>query len=148
MQRTSLVLAAIALLIAAPSTVALAVAFGVAVCDIVVLRKSVVAGLVNTGREVIALVSAAGFYVLSLSLVQVTEISLDFMPAAAVLTGKYFLASRALFYFSLLVRSKLPLEERLFILREDERPSNRAIGPDRFCRGVARVIDVRRQRRI
>jgi methyl-accepting chemotaxis protein len=109
--------ALVGLMIAAPSTVALAVGFGVAVSDILVLRKSVVAGLVNTGREVIALAAAAGFYVLSLSLVRVTEISLDFMPAAAVLTGSYFLASRALFYFSLLVRAKLPLEERLFILR-------------------------------
>ncbi|HEX9892368.1 MAG TPA: methyl-accepting chemotaxis protein [Gemmatimonadales bacterium] len=107
----------VGLAIAAPSTAVLAVALGVAASDMLVLRKSVIAGLVNTGREVIALTSAAGFYALSLSLVGVKQLSLDFMPAAAVLTGSYFLVSRALFYFSLLVRAKLPLSERLFILR-------------------------------
>ncbi|HET9513972.1 MAG TPA: methyl-accepting chemotaxis protein [Gemmatimonadales bacterium] len=105
------------LAVASPATTVLAVALGVAASDLLVLRKSVVAGLVNAGREVIAVASAAGFYALTLRLGGVTELSLDFLPAAAVLAGTYFGASRALFYFSLLVRSKLPLEERLFILR-------------------------------
>jgi methyl-accepting chemotaxis protein len=109
--------ALVGLAIAAPSTAVLAVALGVAASDILVLRKSVVAGMVNTGREALALAAAAGFYVASLRLVGIQELSLDFMPAAAILTGAYFMISRALFYFSLLVRAKLPLEERLFILR-------------------------------
>ena len=107
----------VGLAVAAPSTTVLAVSLGVAAADILVLRKSVMAGLVNTGREALSLAAAAGFYVLSLQLVGVDQLSLDFMPAAAVLAGAYFLISRALFYFSLLARSKLPLEERLFILR-------------------------------
>ena len=107
----------VGLVIATPATVLLAVALGVAASDILWLRKSLIAGLVNAGREVIAVAAAAGYYFASLRLVSIRELSLDFMPAAAVLAGAYFLASRSLFYFSLLVRSKLPLEERLFILR-------------------------------
>lgn len=107
----------VGLVIAAPSTTMLGVALGVATSDILVLRKLPRAGLVNAGREVLAVGAAAGYYLLALNLVGVRSLSLDFMPAAAVLTGSYFIASRALFYFSLLVRSKLPLEERLFVLR-------------------------------
>ena len=107
----------VGLTVAAPSTTVLAVALGVAASDILVLRKSVMAGLVNTGREALALSAAAGFYLIGLELVGVDQLSLDFMPAAAVLAGAYFIISRALFYFSLLARAKLPLEERLFILR-------------------------------
>jgi len=107
----------VGLVIAAPATVLLAVALGVAASDILWLRKSLIAGLVNTGREVLAVAAAAGYYFASLRVVSIRELSLDFMPAAAVLAGAYFLASRSLFYFSLLVRAKLPLEERLFILR-------------------------------
>ncbi|HKP30381.1 MAG TPA: hypothetical protein VJU15_13300, partial [Gemmatimonadales bacterium] len=107
----------VGLVIAPLSTVLLAVALGVAGSDILWLRKSLIAGLVNAGREVIAVAAAAGYYLASLRLVSIRELSLDFMPAAAVLAGAYFLSSRSLFYFSLLVRAKLPLEERLFILR-------------------------------
>ena len=107
----------VGLIIAPLSTVVLAVALGVAASDILWLRKSLIAGFVNAGREVLAVAAASGYYLASLKLVSVGELSLDFMPAAAVLAGAYFLASRSLFYFSLLVRAKLPLEERLFILR-------------------------------
>jgi len=107
----------VGLVIAPLATVLLAVALGVAASDILWLRKTVIAGLVNTGREVLAVSAAGGYYVASLRLVSIRELSLDFMPAAAVLAGAYFLASRSLFYFSLLVRAKLPLEERLFVLR-------------------------------
>ena len=107
----------VGLVIAPLATVLLAVALGVAGSDILWLRKSLIAGMVNAGREVIAVAAAAGYYLASLRLVSIRELSLDFMPAAAVLAGAYFLASRSLFYFSLLARAKLPLEERLFILR-------------------------------
>ncbi len=109
--------ALIGLAIAAPATVALGVALGVLGADLLLLRKTAIAGLVNAGREVLAIAAAGGYFHASLRLVGITELSLDFMPAAAVLMGSYFLVSRALFYFSLLVRAKLPLEERLFVLR-------------------------------
>jgi methyl-accepting chemotaxis protein/branched-subunit amino acid transport protein AzlD len=109
--------ALVGMVVAAPSAALLGVAVGTALCDVGLIRKPLGAGLINAGREVLALASAAGFYYLSLRLTGVTEPSLDYLPAAMVLVGGYFLASRALFYFSLLVRDKLQPEERLFILR-------------------------------
>ena len=44
-------------------------------------------------------------------------LSLDFLPAAAILVGIYFFATRALFYFTLLVRDKLEHAEKVLILR-------------------------------
>lgn len=85
--------------------------------DVLWHRKSALVGAVNAGREVIALMAAAGCYFLARWLTGAHDLSLDFLPAAAVLAGTYFLTSRGLFYFSLLVREKLLLEERLFILR-------------------------------
>ena len=46
-----------------------------------------------------------------------TELTLDFLPAAAILVALYFFLSRALFYFSLLVRNKLESAEKILILR-------------------------------
>ena len=45
------------------------------------------------------------------------EVTLDFLPAAAILVALYFFLSRALFYFSLLVRNKLESAEKILILR-------------------------------
>ena len=109
--------ALVGIVVAAPSSVLLAVAVGTVVCDVVLIRKTLAAGLINAGRDVLATAAAAGFYYLSLRWTGVAEPSLDYLPAAMTLLGGYFLASRALFYFSLLVRDKLPMEERLFILR-------------------------------
>ena len=103
--------------VAAPSTVLLGIAVGTVIGDVALIRKTLGAGLINAGREVLAIASAAGFYYLSLRLTGVAEPSLDYLPAAMVLLGGYFLASRGLFYFSLLVRDKLSGDERLFILR-------------------------------
>ena len=44
-------------------------------------------------------------------------LSLDFLPAAAILVVLYFFATRALFYFTLLVRDKLEYAEKILILR-------------------------------
>ncbi|MFL5447615.1 MAG: methyl-accepting chemotaxis protein, partial [Gemmatimonadales bacterium] len=46
-----------------------------------------------------------------------SELTLDFLPAAAILVALYFFLSRALFYFSLLVRNKLESAEKILILR-------------------------------
>ncbi len=44
-------------------------------------------------------------------------LGVDFLPAAFALLAAYFICGRALFYFTLLIRSKLDVEERLLILR-------------------------------
>ena len=45
------------------------------------------------------------------------ELSLDFLPAAAILVCLYFFSARSLFYFTLLVRDKLEYVEKILILR-------------------------------
>lgn len=97
--------------------VLLGLAAGVLAADVLWHRKAIMVGIVNAGREVIALMAAAGFYFLTRELTGAHELTLDFLPAATVLAGTYFFTSRLLFYFSLLIREKLMLEERLFILR-------------------------------
>ncbi len=115
---TQIGLPALAGLLLAPVQVVLAgVAAGVFAADVIWHRKPPLVGAVNAGREVIALMAAAGFYFLTRRLTGAHDLTLDFLPAAAVLAGSYFVTSRGLFYFSLLVREKLQLEERLFILR-------------------------------
>jgi hypothetical protein len=44
-------------------------------------------------------------------------LSLDFLPAAAILVCLYFFTTKALFYFTLLVRDKLEYAEKILILR-------------------------------
>ena len=44
-------------------------------------------------------------------------LSLELLPAAAVLACLYFFTTRALFYFTLLVRDKLEHAEKILILR-------------------------------
>jgi len=102
---------------AAPSTAVLGLFAGVILTDWGVLRKTGWAALVNAGREVIAFAVGFGFYALVLESTGLTSIHLEFLPAAAALCAAYFFASRLLFYFSLLLRSKLTPEDRSFLLR-------------------------------
>jgi methyl-accepting chemotaxis protein len=100
-----------------PGPTVLALALGVALGDVLVLRKELRAALVNTGREVIAFVAAYGLYVMVQRLTGSPALGVDFLPAAFALLAAYFICGRALFYFTLLIRSKLDVEERLLILR-------------------------------
>jgi methyl-accepting chemotaxis protein len=100
-----------------PSPVAAALWVGVAVADVFGLRKQPRAGLINAGREVIGFIAAYGPYAAILSLGGGSELTLDFLPAAAILVALYFFQSRALFYFSLLLRNKLESAEKILILR-------------------------------
>ncbi|HEU5305110.1 MAG TPA: methyl-accepting chemotaxis protein [Gemmatimonadales bacterium] len=100
-----------------PSPVIAALWLGVAGADIFVLRKQPRAGYVNAGREVIGYLGAFGPYAGILALGHTSELTLDFLPAAAILVALYFFLSRALFYFSLLVRDKLENAEKILILR-------------------------------
>ncbi len=52
-----------------------------------------------------------------LTLTRSPELSLDLLPAAAILVCLYFFVSRTLFYFTLLVRDKLEYVEKILILR-------------------------------
>src|SRR6185312_12673201 len=100
-----------------PAPVVFALATGVFACDLLWLRKHVASALVNAGREVIAFIAAFGVYALVLQLSGNPTLSLDFLPAGFTLAAMYFLTSRALFYFTLLLRSKLESVEQLLILR-------------------------------
>jgi methyl-accepting chemotaxis protein len=100
-----------------PTPVLAALWIGVAGGDVFVLRKQPRAGLINAGREVIGFMAAYGPYAAILSLGGGSELTLDFLPAAAILVSLYFFLSRALFYFSLLIRNKLESAEKILILR-------------------------------
>jgi len=90
---------------------------GIVVADVLWVRRPGRAAWINAGREIIAFLSAYGFYALALRLSSVTELSIDFLPAAFTLAGTYFLATRGLFYFTLMVRDKLEAAEQILILR-------------------------------
>jgi methyl-accepting chemotaxis protein len=100
-----------------PTPVLAALWIGVAGGDVFVLRKPPRAGLINAGREVIGFMGAYGPYATILYLSGASELTLDFLPAAAILGSLYFFLSRTLFYFSLLIRNKLENAEKILILR-------------------------------
>jgi len=100
-----------------PTPVVIGMWAGVFVSDVLWLRKLPLAGLVNAGREVLAFAAAYGPYAAVLSLSGNPDLSLDFLPSAAILVCLYFFVGRALFYFTLLVRDKLEYVEKVLILR-------------------------------
>ncbi len=100
-----------------PAPTVIALWAGVFLSDVVWLRKLVRAGLINAGREVIGFVSAFGFYAWVLWLTEFPGLTLDFLPAAAILVVINFLSTRLLFYFTLLYRDKLEHAEKVLILR-------------------------------
>jgi methyl-accepting chemotaxis protein len=100
-----------------PSPVVLALWAGVFTSDVLWLRKLPRAGFINAGREVIGFTSAYGPYAAVLALTGRPDLSLDLLPAAAIFVCLYFFATRALFYFTLLVRDKLEYAEKILILR-------------------------------
>ncbi|HWO89819.1 MAG TPA: GAF domain-containing protein, partial [Gemmatimonadales bacterium] len=83
------------------------------------LRKSWKAALVNGGRDVVALAASFGFYALVLRQLGLEsgELSVDLAPALVAFGVGYFVIGRALFYFTLLVRSKLLPDEKSLIFR-------------------------------
>ena len=100
-----------------PSPVVLALWVGVFASDVLWLRKLPRAGFINAGREVLAFAAAYGPYAGVLALTGHPDLSLDLLPAAAILICSYFFSTRALFYFTLLVRDKLEHAEKILILR-------------------------------
>jgi methyl-accepting chemotaxis protein len=100
-----------------PSPVVAALYFGVLLSDIVWLRKLPRAGFINAGREVIGFQAAFGPFAAVHALTGSPHLSLELLPAAAVLACLYFFTTRMLFYFTLLVRDKLEHAEKILILR-------------------------------
>jgi methyl-accepting chemotaxis protein len=109
--------ALVAAVTAPPGAGVLGLWVGVFAADRLLLRKTAHAALVNAGREVLAFAVAFGLYALAARLLGEDRLSLDFLPALAVLAGAHFFAGRTLFYFSLHVRGKLTAEDRVFLLR-------------------------------
>jgi len=97
--------------------VVLALGAGTVLADVAWVRRPWRAAWINAGREIIAFLAAFGFYALALRLTDVTELSVDFLPAAFVFATAYFLMTRGLFYFTLMVRDKLESAEQILILR-------------------------------
>ena len=100
-----------------PAPVVAGLWVGVVGAEVFWLRKQPRGGLINAGREVIAFMAAFGPYAAILALTGTTELTVDFLPAVAILVSLYFFISRALFYFSLLIRNKLESAEKILILR-------------------------------
>ncbi|HEX9484453.1 MAG TPA: methyl-accepting chemotaxis protein [Gemmatimonadaceae bacterium] len=106
-------------LLAGGSASALGVWIGVFAADAIPLRKGAEIAWINAGRDVIALLSAYGVFAwASVSVgADVTRFSAESLPALALLLFAYFLVSRLLLYFTLLLRDKLLDEEKSLILR-------------------------------
>jgi methyl-accepting chemotaxis protein len=99
---------------------ALGVFIGTLVSDIIVHRKAWWWGLVNAGREVLAIAAAYGWFALIAlqgSTTQPGTLSAEMVPAISVYGFMYFVSSKGLQYFSLLWRGKLQPDERSVILR-------------------------------
>ena len=107
-----------ALILGAPVT-ALALWLGVAVGDGLVMRKGLQIAWINAGREVVALVAAFGVYAWAIQVLGTGQMGIvaDTLPAFALFVFSYFLASRLLLYFTLILRDKLLDEEKSLILR-------------------------------
>lgn len=105
-------------LLIGPYETVLAVGAGTVLADWALHRKDLRAAWVNASREVASLAGAYGLYALvSVISGAPRPLSLEALPALAVLGVAYFAFSRALFYLSMLVRGKLAAPERLFIVR-------------------------------
>ena len=100
-----------------PTPVVLSLYLGVLGSDVVWLRKLPRAGFINAGREVVGFVAAFGPYAAVHQVSGSPALSVDFLPAATILVCLYFFATRAFFYFTLLVRDKLEYAEKILILR-------------------------------
>jgi len=116
--QTGLVALAGSLLVGVPATT-LAVALGVLGADWLWQKKMLRAALVNLGREITALVGACGVYAGTLRLSEAVApgLHVELVPALFFYGLAYFVISRLLFYFSVIIREKLEQDERLLILR-------------------------------
>ena len=125
-----------AIIVGAPVTL-IGLYAGVFVADRILLKKPSEVSWINAGREVIALLGSFGFFAWAVELTETgrgTGLSADGLPALALFVFSYFLLSRGLLYFTLLLRGKLLEEEKSIILRYE------VIGFGAACIGVAIVL--------
>ncbi|MDB4880259.1 MAG: hypothetical protein JWL60_1705 [Gemmatimonadetes bacterium] len=106
------------LIVGAPATL-LALWLGIALADALWLRKGWQITTINSGREVLALTSSFGVYAWAAQVLGngAEGLSMDLLPALALFMLAYFLFSRLLLYFTLILRDKLLDEESSLILR-------------------------------
>ena len=114
--QTALVGVAGSLLVGVPAT-ALALAAATPVTDSLWQRKPLQVAWINLGREVISLVAAYAVYATALPWLGFPAVNIELLPALAGYALAYFVFSRVLFYFSLIIRAKLEPAERLMIVR-------------------------------
>ena len=111
------IIALVGSIIVGPGMVVFAVGLGTFIADAFWQRKLLSASWINAGREVLGFLAAYGAYSVVYLRSRPTAPTLEFLPAALTLAGMYFFCTRALFYFTLLIRGKLEAHERLMILR-------------------------------
>ena len=105
-------------LMVGPDVTILALALGTLVADHGWLRRDLRAAWVNACREVAALGAAYGIYAIALLLMGAGgPLTYEAVPALVLLVIAYFVVSRALSYFTLIVRGKLGADDRLMVLR-------------------------------
>jgi methyl-accepting chemotaxis protein len=107
-----------ALIVGAPAS-CLALWVGVAVADGAILRKGYQVAWINAGREVVSLVASYGVFAWATRVLGGGTVGLvtETLPALALFVFSYFLVSRLLLYFTLILRDKLLDEEKSLILR-------------------------------
>src|SRR3712207_6158077 len=105
-------------LIVGPPATALALYVGVLFGDFALLRKTAQASWINAGREVLALVAAYGIYAAAaLASGATSAASAEGLPAFVLFLFAHFIISRALLYFTLVLRGKLLDDEKSLLLR-------------------------------
>lgn len=108
-----------ALCVGFPMTAA-GLAVGIVLVDTLVHGKQLAWSATNAGREVLALGAGFGWFALVAQQTGASTrggLTADVVPALTVYFATYFVASKALQYFSLLSRNKLQPDERALILR-------------------------------
>lgn len=108
-----------ALVVGLPTTT-LGVFAGILITDVALHRKAFLWGLVNAGREVLAIGAAYGWFAFiarQMGDLSPGTLSAEMVPAISVYGFMYFVAAKGLQYFSLLYRDKLQQDERSLILR-------------------------------
>lgn len=112
------VAASVGVLLLGPGTTVIGLGAGTFAIDMLLFRKTAYASSVNASREVVVLMVAYGAFIVIYSLSSATSILLiESIPALTVFVLSYYLCSRSLFFFTLMLRRKLTAEEGQFILR-------------------------------
>ncbi len=111
------VVALVGAVTAGPGPVVFSLGLGIFIADAFWLRKLLRAAWINAGREVLGFLAAYGVYAAVYLKIEPAGMTLEFLPPALALSGFYFFFTRALLYFTLLIRGKLEPHERLMILR-------------------------------